>query len=57
MKTYDDAEGFKKNACPFVRNGECEIPPCNSCFIDGCRGMQNGDDYADDHYGYGDDYQ
>lgn len=23
-------------ACPFVRNGECEIPPCNSCFLYNC---------------------
>ncbi len=37
MKIYDDAEILTYIPCPFVRNGECEIPPCNSCFIENCR--------------------
>lgn len=57
MKKHDDAGSFKQNTCPFVSNGECEIPPCDSCFIDECRGMLSNDGYADDYYGYGDDYQ
>ncbi len=35
---YDDTETliYSQGSCLFVRNGECEIPPCSSCFIDNC---------------------
>lgn len=27
----------KNSPCPFVRSGECEIPPCNSCYLYNCK--------------------
>lgn len=45
MRMYDDTEGsdYMQHPCPFVRYGECEIPPCNDCFIEGCIGRQEKD--------------
>lgn len=40
MGIYEDKDytkNFKDSPCPFVRNGECEVPPCNSCFIESCK--------------------
>lgn len=45
MRMYDDTEGsdYMQHPCPFVRYGECEIPPCNDWFIEGCIGRQEKD--------------
>lgn len=26
-------ERVNNSICPFVRSGECDVPPCNSCFL------------------------
>lgn len=36
VKDDDYMKMFKDSPCPFVRSGECEIPPCNSCFMYQC---------------------
>jgi hypothetical protein len=32
MKNKDTERG-----CPFVMSGECDVPPCNTCFLN-CKG-------------------
>lgn len=42
MRMYDDTEeaDYMQHPCPFVRYGECEIPPRDDCFIERCIGRQ-----------------
>lgn len=32
----NNAKSLNGNICPFILNGECDVPPCNSCYIDKC---------------------